>query len=85
MLLENIGTSVLVTENQLSELYWLLIEAAKVLNIEAPDLYVRQNPSPNAYTLAISGRKPFIVVHTSLVELLTKRELQDFQLGCFGS
>ncbi|KAM0934896.1 putative peptidase M48, CAAX prenyl protease 1 [Dioscorea sansibarensis] len=76
MLLENIGTSVLVTENQLSELYWLLIEAAKVLNIEAPDLYVRQNPSPNAYTLAISGRKPFIVVHTSLVELLTKRELQ---------
>ncbi|XP_039133932.1 uncharacterized protein LOC120270918 [Dioscorea cayenensis subsp. rotundata] len=76
MFLENIGTSVLVTENQLSELYQLLIEAAKVLNIEAPDLYVRQNPSPNAYTLAISGRKPFIVVHTSLVGLLTKRELQ---------
>ncbi|XP_058103323.1 plastoglobule-localized metallopeptidase 48, chloroplastic [Magnolia sinica] len=76
MLLENIGTSVLVAENQLSGLHQLMVEAAKVLDIEAPDLYVRQNPVPNAYTLAINGRKPFIVVHTSLVELLTRRELQ---------
>lgn len=44
--------------------------------MEPPELYVRQNPTPNAYTLAISGRKPFIVVHTSLLELLTPRELQ---------
>lgn len=61
---------------QLSELHQLLIEASKILNIEPPDLYIRQNPIPNAYTLAISGRKPFIVVHTSLVELLTRKELQ---------
>lgn len=76
MLLENIGTSVLVAENQLSDLYQSLVEAATILNIEAPDLYVRQNPVPNAYTLAIRGRKPFIVIHTSLVELLTRKELQ---------
>ncbi|KAL2523216.1 Peptidase family M48 family protein [Forsythia ovata] len=76
MLLENIGTSVLVAENQLPELYQLMVEAAKILNIEAPDLYVRQSPMPNAYTLAISGKKPFVVVHTSLVELLTRKELQ---------
>ncbi|XP_026386066.1 uncharacterized protein LOC113281514 isoform X1 [Papaver somniferum] len=76
MILENIGTSVLVAENQLSDLHKLMVEAAEVLNIEAPDLYVRQNPVPNAYTLAVSGRKPFVVVHTSLVELLTRRELQ---------
>ncbi|XP_068646198.1 plastoglobule-localized metallopeptidase 48, chloroplastic [Aristolochia californica] len=76
MLLENIGTSVLVAQNQLSDLHQLMVEAAEILNIEAPDLYVRQNPVPNAYTLAISGRKPFVVVHTSLVELLTQRELQ---------
>ncbi|AQK51367.1 Peptidase family M48 family protein [Zea mays] len=47
-----------------------------LLNTEAPDLYIRQNPVPNAYTLAINDKKPFIVVHTSLVELLTPRELQ---------
>lgn len=76
MLLENIGTSVLVSKNQLSDLHGLLVEAAEILNIEAPDLYVRQSPVPNAYTLAISGKKPFIVVHTSLIELLTRQELQ---------
>ena len=55
-----------------------MIEAAEVLNIEAPALYVRQSPVPNAYTLAVSGEKPFVVVHTSLVELLTQKELQVF-------
>lgn len=76
MLLENIGTSVLVSKNQLPELHQLMTEAAEILNLEAPDLYVRQSPVPNAYTLAISGKKPFVVVHTSLVELLTRKELQ---------
>ncbi|KAJ0111485.1 hypothetical protein Patl1_03028 [Pistacia atlantica] len=76
MLLENIGTSVLVSKNQLPELHQLMTEAAEILNIEAPDLYVRQSPVPNAYTLAISGKKPFVVIHTSLVELLTRKELQ---------
>lgn len=76
MLLENIGTSLLVSEEQLPELHNLLIEAARILNLEAPELYIRQNPTPNAYTLAMNGRKPFIVVHTGLVELLTPTEIQ---------
>ncbi|KAL0014564.1 hypothetical protein SO802_001633 [Lithocarpus litseifolius] len=76
MLLENIGTSVLVSKDQLSDLHRLMMEAAEVLNIEAPDLYVRQSPVPNAYTLAVSGKRPFVVVHTSLVELLTQKEFQ---------
>ncbi|BBM98691.1 hypothetical protein MPTK1_1g15490 [Marchantia polymorpha subsp. ruderalis] len=76
MLLENIGTSVLVGENQLSDLHRLMVNAANILDLETPDLYVRQNPVPNAYTLAVSGRKPFVVIHTSLVELLTPAELQ---------
>ncbi|KAJ0433229.1 putative CAAX prenyl protease 1 [Helianthus annuus] len=59
MVLENIGTSVLVSENQLSELHQLMIQSAEALKIEAPDLYVRQSPVPNAYTLAINGKKPF--------------------------
>lgn len=61
---------------QLPDLHQLMIEAAQILNIEAPDLYVRQSPVANAYTLAISGKKPFVVVHTSLVELLSQTELQ---------
>lgn len=61
---------------QLSELHHLMVEAAQTLKTQAPDLYVRQSPVPNAYTLAVSGKKPFVVVHTSLVELLTRKELQ---------
>lgn len=76
MLLENIGTSVLVSEKQLPDLHRSMIEAARILNVDPPDLYVRQSPSPNAYTLAMSGKRPFVVVHTSLIELLTQKELQ---------
>lgn len=76
MLLENIGTSILVSQNQLPELHGLMVEASEILNVERPDLYVRQSPVPNAYTLAISGKRPFVVVHTSLIELLTRKELQ---------
>ncbi|CAA0830127.1 Peptidase family M48 family protein [Striga hermonthica] len=80
MLLENIGTSVLVSENQLPELHELMTEAAGLLNIEAPDLYLRQSFVPNAFNLSISGKKPFVVVHTSLVELFCTRFMLLFFL-----
>lgn len=42
LLLENIGTSVRVGPTQLPTLHHLLTEAARILGMEAPDLYVRQ-------------------------------------------
>lgn len=74
--LDNIASSVLVSEQQLPELHELLIEACQVLDLEPPQLYVRQHPVPNAYTFAMRGKKPFVVVHTSLIELLTPEEIQ---------
>eukprot|EP01023_Acetabularia_acetabulum_P003579 TRINITY_DN1149_c0_g1_i10.p1 TRINITY_DN1149_c0_g1~~TRINITY_DN1149_c0_g1_i10.p1 ORF type:complete len:430 (-),score=42.12 TRINITY_DN1149_c0_g1_i10:3293-4582(-) len=76
LLLENISTSVKVGPKQLPSMYQALREATNALDMEMPELYIRQNPVPNAYTLAISGRKPFIVIHTSLAELLTPQELK---------
>lgn len=35
-----------------------------------------QNAFPNAYTLAIAGKQPFIMLNTGLLELLTPEELQ---------
>ena len=35
-----------------------------------------QNASPNAYTLAIAERQPFVMVNTGLLELLNEAELQ---------
>ena len=74
--LENIASSVLVSEKQLPDLHRLLTEACGILDLEPPQLYVRQNPVPNAYTFAMRGKQPFIVIHTSLLELLTPAEIQ---------
>ncbi|TPX29178.1 M48 family metallopeptidase [Cylindrospermopsis raciborskii] len=73
---ENIASSILVSEKQLPDLHYLLIDACKNLDIELPQLYIRQHPSPNAYTFAMRGKKPFIVLHTSLVDMLTPEEIQ---------
>ncbi len=74
--LENIAASVLVGPDQLPELYSLLLEACQVLDLEVPQLYIKQHPVPNAYTFAMRGKQPFIVVHTALIELLNPAEVQ---------
>lgn len=74
--LENIASSVLVGEQQLPHLHQLLLEACEILDLEPPQLYVRQNSVPNAYTFAMRGKQPFIVLHTSLIELLSPEEIQ---------
>jgi Zn-dependent protease with chaperone function len=74
--LNNIAASVLVGEQQLPHIHQLLLDACQILDVEAPQLYLKQHPMPNAYTMAMRGKKPFVVVHTSLVDLLTPAELQ---------
>jgi Zn-dependent protease with chaperone function len=74
--LENLASAIQVGPKQLSKLYSLHKEACSVLDIEVPQLYVRQNPVPNAYTFAVNNRQSFVVVHTSLLELLTEEETQ---------
>lgn len=73
---ENIASSVLVSDRQLPHLYALLLEACQILDLDTPQLYVRQHPAPNAYTFAMRGQQPFVVVHTSLIDLLTPEEVQ---------
>lgn len=74
--LENIASSVLVSDRQLPQLHQALLEACQILDLEAPQLYVRQSPVPNAYTFAMRGKQPFMVLHTSLIEMLTPAEIQ---------
>lgn len=74
--LENIAAGVLVGEQQLPHLHKLLLEACQILDLEPPQLYVRSSPVPNAYTFAMRGKQPFIVLHTSLIDLLTPEEIQ---------
>ncbi|MEG5220083.1 M48 family metalloprotease, partial [Microcoleus sp. ARI1-A5] len=75
-MLENLASSVQVGENQLPHLHQLLLDACKTLDLEVPQLYVRQHPMPNAYTFAMRGKQPFVVMHTSLIDLLTDEEVK---------
>ena len=74
--LNNIASSVLVSNKQLPHLHKLLLEACEILDLEPPQLYVQQNPTPNAYTFAMRGKQPFVMLHTSLIEMLTPEEIQ---------
>ncbi|MFM6191988.1 M48 family metallopeptidase [Planktothrix sp.] len=74
--LENIASSILVSDQQLPHLHQLLLDACQTLDLEPPQLYIRQHPVPNAYTFAMRGKQAFIVVHTSLIELLTPEEIK---------
>lgn len=74
--LDNIATSILIGPQQLPDLHALLQNASHTLDIEAPELYLKQHPIPNAYTFAMRGKRPFIVVHTSLLDLLEPDEIQ---------
>lgn len=74
--LNNIASSVLVSERQLPDLHRLLLEACAVLDLEPPQVYIQQNPVPNAYTFAMRGKQPFMVIHTSLLDMLTPEEIQ---------
>ena len=74
--LDNIASSIQVNARQLPDIHTLVVEACQILDLDVPQIYIRQNPVPNAYTFAIRGQKPFIVLHTSIIELLTPEELQ---------
>lgn len=73
---ENIASSILVGERQLPQLHHLLLEASQIMDMESPQLYIRQHPAPNAYTFAMRGKQPFIVLHTSLIDMLEPEEIQ---------
>ena len=75
--LDNIARGVLVGPEQLPALHADLLEACRLLNLEvAPDLFVQSSPSPNAYTMAVQGQRPFVVVTTALIDLLEPQEVQ---------
>ena len=75
--INNLETTIRVSSNQMPRLNASLLKACAVLNIKTPpELYIKQNPLPQAYTLAIDGRRPFIVIHTGLMEILNAAEVE---------
>ena len=72
------STSIRVGPTQLPRIHASVQQALKLLDLEdcAVDVFVKQNSSPNAYTMAMQGKKPYIVIHSSLIDLMSEAELQ---------
>jgi len=74
-----LGGAVKVGETQFRDLHDYVRDAAYVLDMDdVPELYVIQNPMPNA--MAIGSDRPFIVVTSGLFDLLDPQE-QRFVVG----
>ncbi len=70
-----LGGSVRVSDDQFRNINDLVRDAAYILDLqEVPELYVIQDPVPNA--MAIGVDHPFIVVNTGLLDLLDDEELR---------
>jgi Zn-dependent protease with chaperone function len=62
-----LSSAVRVDERQFGDLHALLGEACVVLDAERPELYVFNDPKPNAITLGVD--KPFIAMSSGMYEL----------------
>jgi Zn-dependent protease with chaperone function len=70
-----LGGSVRAGETQFRHINDMVRDSAYILDLpEVPELYVVQDPMPNAMTIGTDH--PFIVVNTGLVDLLDEEELR---------
>ena len=68
-----LASSVRASNEQFPDLYQLLLDGSAILDLpEVPELFITQDPLPNAMTLG--SDKPFIVITTGLVNLLDAEE-----------
>lgn len=68
-----LGGAVHVTPKQCPKVYKLFKEAAEILDMHEPDLFLVSNPIVNAFTFGVD--RPFVVLQSGLVDLLSEEEL----------
>lgn len=73
-----LGQTVHVGPKQCTRIHALLKEACEILDMHEPDLFLMNHFAVNAWTFGVE--RPFIVLHSELVDLLTEEEL----LGVIG-
>src|SRR6516162_9582794 len=70
-----LASSVRASTEQFPHLYELLLDGSSILDLpEVPELFISQDPIPNAMTLG--SDKPFIVLTTGLVDLMDEEEIR---------
>lgn len=73
MRIQFMGGGVHVSPRQCKPVYKLFREACEILDMHEPDLYIVNHPIPNAFTSGVE--RPFIVVHSGLINLMDEEEL----------
>lgn len=68
-----LASALRVGENQLPKIWRLLTKACDILDMECPELFVSNHPVANAG--AVGMEKPFILLHSSLLQQLDEEEL----------
>lgn len=68
-----IGQAIHVTPKQCPKVYRIFKEAADILDMHEPDLFLTTSPQVNAFTFGVE--RPFIVLQSALVDLLDEDEL----------
>src|SRR6266700_1535754 len=66
------ASSVKVTPKQAPDLHAKLQIACTTLGVDMPDMFIMQNPLVNAFTYGVD--KPYIVMHSALLERLSEDE-----------
>jgi len=69
----SMADDVKVTPKTCSYIHDMVEQSSKCLGISQPDLFINQNPNPNAFTFGIEY--PIISIQSGLIELLTEDEL----------
>jgi heat shock protein HtpX len=63
-------------ENELPELHQMVSKYANIAGIPKPKLFIVNEPSPNAFAFGRTQGSSNIAVHTGLLEILNKEELE---------
>lgn len=69
-------SGLLVGPEQYPDVYQIGCDCARTLGIGIPNIYIVNNPSMNAYTIATDDIEPLVVVYSGLYERMTRGELR---------
>lgn len=72
---ELLGQSVRVGPQQFPDLHALVRDCAAILHVPEPEVFIKQNPYLNAMTFGVN--RPFIILHSSVVDTFTEDELRS--------
>ena len=72
--LQTTSSMIKISENQLPHIYNILLKVCKKLEISIPEMYLKLDREPNAYTMGDS--EIFVVLHSGLLETLTEDQIE---------